>query len=278
MNILDGSIENIADNIIMINKAGPITEYPTSIPDNSIHSYNKLLGLAVYFTNGETSNNEIDRDLLLKKLFFSSRIYEKSVCSLIDKGYTEDQINQYSPVLILDSFTSTIDKPVLLDCAESHIYSTLTLIFLYRFKQKIIDIDQLCYKKDRLQVLENIVLAQSYIAVALDSYNSSLGLLYRARENTLKRLAPTSEIELQLELDRNKYPKSKGGRSSKYEPYRTRINSYFNNLTTESNGEIRSAIHNIINDDFNLTSTSPDNHTIRSWKNNHNKTCDILTR
>jgi hypothetical protein len=286
MNLFDDKIENIADTIITMNKAGAITTYPSCIPHNTMHTYNKLLRLAVYFINGENNNSQIDRDLLIKKLFFSSRIYEKSVSYLIDQGYSEDQINQFSPVPILNFYTGNIDKPELLNCAESHIYSTMILIFLYYFRKRIADIDEPYSQKDRLQVLENIVLAQSYISVALDSYNSSLGLLYRARENTLERLAPTNEIELQLELDKNTLSRSKGGKPSKYLPFSTEINSYFKSITSERNPDIRGFIHDITGNNHKISSsnylklsnTSPDDSTIRAWRKNYKTTGDFLTK
>ncbi|MBL4796600.1 MAG: hypothetical protein JKY50_04235 [Oleispira sp.] len=258
----------ISELITMIDQ-GSISNYPEIIPSYIIYQYNKTIIRANYLVTGKNSpSREELYKLLTEKVGITLQLIKCAEQDLSKQEGGSARLEHWPPLLILESFLNKSPAQGTVAWKAAHIYSTMTVLPLLFFKRSLAGIETNLRNKNYIEAYRQTQIATSYIHTAMEAGHKSESILFSAREETLSRIATKDEIEIQIEIDKNREARSKGGQPSRYTPIRNEINKIIETAIKEEhrNDYVRGEIQAAAKGKMTITDTSPTNGSIKDWK------------
>jgi ribosome-associated translation inhibitor RaiA len=259
----------ISELINMIDN-GSITNFPTIIPSYIIFQYNKTIIKATYLVTGkDSSSREELYKLLTENVGLTLQLIKCAEQDLSKQEGGSARLEHWPPLLILESFLNKNPEQGTVAWSVAHAYSTMTVLSLLFFKRSLAGIETNLRNENYIEAYQQTQTATSHIHTAMEAGHKSESILYSAREETLSRIATKDEIEIQIEIDKNREAKSKGGQPSPYKAIHKEINEIMKTALKEGHkydyirGEIQEAA---VKGKLNISTTCPDNKTLKIWK------------
>lgn len=259
---------------------GVISTYHEVIPNYVIYQYNKTIIRATYLITGNSSSSSKElSEALAEKVYHTIQLLEGAQNDLSKEENGAALLEHWPPLLILERFLDKLPAQGTVAWVPAHIYSTMTLLSLLLFKKSLAGIETCLHDEDHIEAYRQTQVATSYIHTATEAQHKSESILYSARENTLSRIATKDEIEIQIEIDKNREAKSKGGRLSPYKAIHKEINEILQTAIEEEHkydyirGEIQEAA---VKEKIFISTTRPDNKTLKIWKDKLKQTGNLF--
>jgi len=224
-----------------------IVNYSPIIPSVVVHSYNKVFLYASSFTGwNEKDGTKPGRPEIHDKIRIALHLFEKARNSLIENGSSEDSVNSFSPVLVLETLLQSTENYKIVSLAHSHIYGMLSIIELFNFRELakgLID----SYNTDiSPSDIERLVTAQSRLIVAQDALNKAYEIMYRVRAEVRENFNSVEIDEILLKLEKNREDKIIAAKKSKTPPPEgldNALDSTFNKIISLDGDRQLSVIH-----------------------------------
>lgn len=261
--------QGVISELINMIDDGSITDFPNIIPSYIIFQYNKTIVKANYLVTGkDSSSREELYKLLTENVDITLQLIKCAEQDLSKQEGGSARLEHWPPLLILESFLNKSPAQGTVVWSAAHAYSTMTVLSLLFFKRSLAGIETNLRNENYIEAYQQTQIATSYIHTATEAGHKSESILFSAREETLSRIATKDEIEIQIEIDKNREGKSKGGRSSDYRLIHKEINKILKTARKEGhrNDYIRCEIQDACKGILEVSKTSPCDKTLKIWK------------
>jgi hypothetical protein len=196
-------IELATKKIVETCSKGIILNFSKYIPDVTIHAYNRLIYEAGFIVGWKDKDKHIiDSTPLIKNLQTADFAYNKSRTNLLNRGFTEETINRFSPVFIVSASLIETEKNMLLSLASSHIYSSIALLELSNFRElcgRLLDQYTETITEEETM---GLITAHARLVVAQEAVSLAYQIMYKADDAVRSKICSIEEVTLQLEYER----------------------------------------------------------------------------